>query len=184
MNMKKLLVCTLIGIFLGFVAPNSNASQEEYNNVIAQQESVKKEIVLLEETVNKEKLEISNLEKQKEEKDKALELIRLEEEKAKAEEEAKLEEEKAKKAEVLEKELAKKETDKVRKTTKSSSSSESSISTEAVEKEPTGQMVWQSATGSKYHNKSKCGNMNPAKATQITVEQAKSRGLGACKKCF
>ena len=45
-------------------------------------------------------------------------------------------------------------------------------------------MVWKSATGSKYHSINHCGNMNPAKATQITEEQAISQGLGKCSKCW
>lgn len=45
-------------------------------------------------------------------------------------------------------------------------------------------MVWISATGSKYHSKPDCGNMNPNKATQETESQAISQGYGACKKCW
>lgn len=45
-------------------------------------------------------------------------------------------------------------------------------------------MVWKSATGSKYHSINHCGNMNPAKAIQITEEQAISQGLGKCSKCW
>lgn len=50
--------------------------------------------------------------------------------------------------------------------------------------EPQGQMVWKSATGSKYHSIPNCGKMNPNKAVQITVEQALSQGLEACSKCY
>ena len=45
-------------------------------------------------------------------------------------------------------------------------------------------MVWISATGSKYHNKPDCGNMNPNKATQMSESEAQSRGYEPCKKCF
>ena len=45
-------------------------------------------------------------------------------------------------------------------------------------------MVWISATGSKYHSKPDCGNMNPNKATQETEAQALSQGYEACKKCW
>ena len=45
-------------------------------------------------------------------------------------------------------------------------------------------MVWISATGSKYHSKPDCGNMNPNKATQETESQALSQGYEACKKCW
>lgn len=46
------------------------------------------------------------------------------------------------------------------------------------------QMVWQSATGSKYHAIPNCGNMNPDKAVEITLDHAESIGLGRCKNCW
>lgn len=45
-------------------------------------------------------------------------------------------------------------------------------------------MVWLSATGEKYHNKPDCGNMNPDKARQVTLSEAKSSGYDACSKCY
>ncbi|NCB91303.1 MAG: MBL fold metallo-hydrolase [Clostridia bacterium] len=76
--------------------------------------------------------------------------------------------------------------------TQSSSSASKKSAAESVseqnipeeEAQAQGNMVWKSETGSKYHNKPDCGNMNPDKATQITVEEAESQGLEACKKCF
>lgn len=50
--------------------------------------------------------------------------------------------------------------------------------------EPVGASVWISETGSKYHNKPDCGNMNPNKATQMSQSDAEARGYEACKKCF
>ena len=47
-----------------------------------------------------------------------------------------------------------------------------------------GTMVWKSQTGSKVHTHNDCGNMNPDKAQQITVEQAVQLGLEACDKCY
>lgn len=47
-----------------------------------------------------------------------------------------------------------------------------------------GEMVWKSATGKKYHIINDCGNMNPNKATQITKEEAERLGLGPCSKCY
>lgn len=44
--------------------------------------------------------------------------------------------------------------------------------------------VWQSATGKCYHSRNNCGKMNPKKAKQITLEQAKARGLKKCSKCW
>ena len=46
------------------------------------------------------------------------------------------------------------------------------------------EMVWISATGSKYHSIPDCGNMNPDKAYQEQVSQAEAQGYEACKKCF
>ena len=47
-----------------------------------------------------------------------------------------------------------------------------------------GILVWQSATGEKYHSINDCGRMNPDKARQITLAQAKSLGLEQCSKCW
>lgn len=46
------------------------------------------------------------------------------------------------------------------------------------------EQVWVSATGSKYHNKPDCGNMNPENARQMTRTEAEAMGLEACKKCY
>ncbi len=45
-------------------------------------------------------------------------------------------------------------------------------------------MVWISATGKKYHSKNNCGRMNPAKATQLSLEDALAGGYEKCSKCF
>lgn len=57
---------------------------------------------------------------------------------------------------------------------------------EATEEPASGseQMVWISATGSKYHSIPDCGNMNPDKAYQEPVSQALEEGYEPCKKCF
>lgn len=44
--------------------------------------------------------------------------------------------------------------------------------------------VWLSATGSKYHSRNNCGTMNPAKAREVSLDEAQSLGMTACKKCF
>lgn len=49
---------------------------------------------------------------------------------------------------------------------------------------PTLQYVWLSATGKKYHSINNCGNMNPAKATYVTLEEALNRGKEPCKNCI
>ena len=45
-------------------------------------------------------------------------------------------------------------------------------------------MVWLSATGSKYHNKLNCGNMNPNNARQVTLSEAQRYTDGPCKNCY
>ena len=44
--------------------------------------------------------------------------------------------------------------------------------------------VWVSATGSKYHSRNNCGNMNPDAATQMSRSEAEAKGLTPCKKCY
>ena len=46
------------------------------------------------------------------------------------------------------------------------------------------ELVWLSATGSKYHNKPNCGNMNPNTARQVSLSDAQAMGYEACKKCY
>ena len=53
-----------------------------------------------------------------------------------------------------------------------------------VPTQPVGNMVWLSATGSKYHSRNNCGNMNPANAYQVTESDAINQGYGKCKKCW
>ena len=45
-------------------------------------------------------------------------------------------------------------------------------------------MVWLSATGSKYHSIPDCGNMNPNNARQVLRSSAESQGYDACSKCW
>ena len=54
----------------------------------------------------------------------------------------------------------------------------------AQAQQPQEQMVWISATGSKYHSYSSCGNMNPDNAYQMTQAEAEASGYGRCKKCY
>lgn len=44
--------------------------------------------------------------------------------------------------------------------------------------------VWLSATGSKYHSISNCGNMNPKYARKVSLEEAQRLGKTACSKCL
>ena len=71
-----------------------------------------------------------------------------------------------------------------KKSSSSSTSNKKSSSNSTVESTPVGGQVWISATGSKYHNKPNCGRMDPNKARQISLSEAKSRGFEPCSKCF
>lgn len=69
-----------------------------------------------------------------------------------------------------------------------SNNSSSDKPVETVKPDPTpapeqGGMVWLSATGEKYHSKNNCGRMNPDKARQISLSDAKAQGFEDCSKC-
>ena len=44
--------------------------------------------------------------------------------------------------------------------------------------------VYITASGSKFHIKNDCGNMNPDNAKALTVEEALAKGLEPCKRCL
>ena len=62
--------------------------------------------------------------------------------------------------------------------------SSTSVLTSANNTQPKEQIVWLSATGSKYHSKPDCGTMNPDTARQISIDDAISQGYEPCKKCY
>lgn len=49
---------------------------------------------------------------------------------------------------------------------------------------PPQSLVWLSRTGEKYHKIPKCGNMDPANARQVTLNEALRLGYPPCEKCF
>lgn len=49
--------------------------------------------------------------------------------------------------------------------------------------EPQEEMVWISATGSKYHSRPNCGQMDPSTSWQLSVSEAEAQGYEPCKKC-
>lgn len=79
---------------------------------------------------------------------------------------------------------ASKSTNSSKSSSSSSNKSSSSSSNSSVESTPVGGQVWLSATGTKYHSKPNCGRMDPNKARQISLSEAKSRGFEPCSKCF
>ncbi|MCD2492770.1 hypothetical protein LQE92_09025 [Lacrimispora sp. NSJ-141] len=69
-------------------------------------------------------------------------------------------------------------------TENTSEASNEIITTETSVQQPVEQMVWISATGSKYHNKPDCGKMNPDVSRQMSKSDAEAQGYEACKKCY
>lgn len=51
-----------------------------------------------------------------------------------------------------------------------------------AQQQNSGVTVWLSATGDCYHSKNNCGKMNPNKARQVSLEEAK-QGHSPCSKC-
>ena len=47
-----------------------------------------------------------------------------------------------------------------------------------------GVMVWLSATGTRFHSINNCGTMNPARARQMSRDEAQRRGYEACRNCW
>ena len=44
--------------------------------------------------------------------------------------------------------------------------------------------VYITASGTRFHIKNDCGQMDPQKAQQVTVKQALDKGLTPCKRCL
>ena len=44
--------------------------------------------------------------------------------------------------------------------------------------------VYITASGTRFHIKNDCGQMDPQKAQQVTVKQALAKGLTPCKRCL
>ena len=62
-----------------------------------------------------------------------------------------------------------------------SSNSETTAPNNTTNNDEKAKMVWVSSSGTKYHSRSSCSNMNSPK--QISLEDAKKQGYTACKKC-
>lgn len=174
---KSIIISLVLGGMIGFAGSASGYVPEaDYNSMVLKQEKVQSEIASLNSNIEKESIEVERLKQEKFKKD---EEVRLAKE---AEEKAKLEAEEKAKVELEEKTQSNNtkntSSNKVVKTSSSKSSSQNDS------REKVGQMVWLSATGSKYHRKNNCGNMNPSRARKVTIGEAKSQGYGACKKCF
>jgi Skp family chaperone for outer membrane proteins len=168
---KRLIICFSVAFVLGIFGGTSNMPKEEYNNLLIKNEQIGEQIVELDKTIEDNKSEEKKLQAQKEEKDKL------------AKEEAERKAKEAKEKEEAERK-AQEEANRIAQQEQNNNSTVASGGNNVVSETPIGQMVWLSATGKKYHSISNCGNMNPAKARQVTIESAISKGYGACSKCY
>lgn len=189
---KKFVASIAIGLFLGTsFGLVGTVSNDEYEAHIKEKEVLasqieQKEVVL---ASNKEELTLldSKQEELKKQKEDILEQQRIAKEEAEriAKEEAEAQaraeaerlarEEAEAQARAEADRLAKEEADRV-----AASNSNSNVNSSTA----IGEMVYKTATGSKYHRINNCGNTNPDKISYITVEQAKNSGLSACSKCY
>ncbi|WP_411167751.1 hypothetical protein ACH36K_11405 [Clostridium sp. MB05] len=173
---KRLIICFSVAFVLGIFVGTSNMPKEEYNNLLIKNEQIGEQIVELDKTIGDNKSEEKKLQAQKEEKDK---LAKEEtERKAKEAKERKEKEEAERKAQEEAKRIAQQEQN------NNNTVANGGGGNNVVSETPIGQMVWLPATGKKYHSISNCGNMNPAKARQATLESAISKGYSACSKCY
>ncbi|MGG7058350.1 hypothetical protein ACQPUY_02040 [Clostridium nigeriense] len=184
---KGTVISLIIALGIGFIGGIGNMSQEEYNSLINQNQNLESEIVLLDKQLTDIQDDVNTLQEKKEE----AERIAKEEAEKKAKEEAekKAQEERERLAQEEAERLAKEEAEIAAQNQQSSStyvvSGNNNYNNNSVVSEtPVGEMVWLSATGTKYHRINNCGNMNPNKARQVTRESAISQGFEACKKCY
>lgn len=184
---KGTIISLVIALGIGYISSTGNISQEEYNTLIHQKQNLESEIVLLDEQLVDVQNNVNILQEKKEEAEKI----------AKAEAERKAKEEAEKKAQEERERIAQEEAERIAKeNAEVAAQNQQSSSTyevagnntynnsSVVSETPVGEMVWLSATGTKYHRINNCGNMNPNNARQITIDSAISQGYEACKKCY
>lgn len=184
---KGTVISLIIALGIGFIGGIGNMSQEEYNSLINQNQNLESEIVLLDKQLTDIQDDVNTLQEKKEE----AERIAKEEAEKKAKEEAekKAQEERERLAQEEAERLAKEEAKIAAQNQQSSntyvvSGNNNYNNNSVVSETPVGEMVWLSATGTKYHRINNCGNMNPNKARQVTRESVISQGFEACKKCY
>lgn len=193
---KGIIISLVAALGIGIVGGRGDISQSEYESLLSKRESQIVEISEIDKEINEAKDNYDTLLAQKEEQDR----IAKEEAERKAKEEAerKAKEEAERKAE--EERLAKEEAERKAEEERLAREEAERIAAEQAAQEsanagaggygggyettePTGQMVWLSETGEKYHSINNCGRMNPNKARQVTLESAKAR-YGQCTKCW
>lgn len=173
---KKIALCLAISIGLGFVGGRGEMSMAEYKSSVEIKEQLDVQIASLDNQLIEKQREVDDLQAKKDEVDR---LAKVEvEKKAKEEAEKKAKEEAERIAQEEVERIAQEEQNTNNFVSSGSGGNETSIET------PVGEMVWLSATGSKYHSINNCGRMNPDNARQVTYDNAISQGYEACSKCY
>ncbi|MGL5245638.1 MAG: cell envelope integrity protein TolA [Sarcina sp.] len=173
------------------------ATLEEEQNKLIESERLAKEIQekkakeeadklakeLEEKRAQEESEKLAKEEQEKKEKEEADKLAKLEDEK-KAEKPVKVDNEKRVQEEVRKSKeqnnLVKEKNDSVRHSNINNSEKRNYGNVE----ERNVEMVWQTKSGKKYHCTNHCGKTDFTKAVRISIQQAKSRGLRPCSKCY
>ena len=197
---KKLLVGSAISIITGaIIGFNGTISSADYNTLLSHKKQTTSKIESIEQELNSKKQSLANLEIEenkisteitflinaREEKEKLakLEAERLENERI--ENEKKAEQDRIAKAEldnITTEKNKESNTNSNNNSNTNSTGNKSNGNSSTTQNTPIGKMVWKTATGKKYHNKSKCGNSKTS--VQVTLEQAKNAGLTACQTCY
>lgn len=177
---KQILICLIVSLGVGIAGGKNGIPEEDFNNLVAKNNKLNDEIVLLDKQLEERTNDVNKLQQRKVEADKIV--------KAEADRKAKEEAEAKREAEVKAEAEAKAEAERNAKveqgTNYVASGGNNDNGSNTKMETPIGNMVWLSETGSKYHSRNNCGRMNPAKARQVTVDNAVSQGYAPCSKCF
>lgn len=180
---KKILIGIIIALAVGFIGGMGELPKDEYNVLLVEKENLDKEIAELDTAIENQQKDNNELEAKKTEKDR---LAKVEKERVEAaeKEKARLEAERI----ANEAKRVKEEAERIAREQEINNAAlvdapGETPSNDYVDETPIGQMVWLSATGSKYHSKNDCGNMNPSTSRQVSIDEA-SQSYGACSKCF
>ncbi|GAB6170300.1 hypothetical protein JCM1393_27600 [Clostridium carnis] len=162
---KRIAICLVVALAMGFSGGLSNTPQAEYDNLVKQKEQLDSEIATLDEQLEESKAQVNELLAKKDEADRI----------AKAEEEAKVK--------VKAEAKAKEEADRIAKAEAGRLAQEQ---TQQESSQPTiknVRMVWvKDARAKIYHSKSSCSKMSSP--YQISYDDAEASGLRACKRCY
>ena len=165
---KGFVVGLVIALTLGCFSGKNGMIKSKYDALVIQNNQLDNEVATLDQQLEKRQKEVNELQKKKNEMDKVA--------KEKAEKE-KLEKEK-----VAKEEAEKAESDRLAKEQANNTDGDTSSSNVQSEDE-TGEMVWLSETGKKYHSINNCGRMKASRARQISLKSAREKGIAPCSKC-